>query len=488
MLTVIAFIVALSLLIAIHEYGHYRVAVACGVKVLRFSIGMGKPLLRWRRPDGETEFVIAALPLGGYVRMLDEREGPVAPEERHRAFNTQPLRHRAAIVAAGPLANLVLAVALYAVVNWIGMPQPRAIVASPAAQSFAAQAGLRGQELVHSVRPVAAGAATSAAATASGQAGAGTTVDMSGIPDAEAAGSIPIHSFEDLRWHLVQTALARQDLLLAVTDADGQHPRTLHLPLSALQASDMDAATLERIGILAPWSAPRLGEIMPGSPAQAAGLQEGDVVWSVDGIPVVDAVQLRRLIRESALQGLPVPQHWEIRREGRLLAMQVTPEAVATAMGETPGQQGRIGAYIGGQLEMVTVQLGPLEGLQAALHKTWEVSMLSLQMMGRMLVGEASLKNLSGPLTIADYAGKSASLGAVQYLVFLALISVSLGILNLLPLPVLDGGHLMYYLWEAVTGRPVSDLWMQRLQRVGISALLAMMTIAFYNDINRLWG
>lgn len=460
MLTVIAFLVALSLLIAIHEYGHYRVAVACGVKVLRFSIGMGRPLWRWTPKGGETEFVIAALPLGGYVKMLDGREGDVPAADAHRAFNHQSLSKRTAIVAAGPLANLALAVVLYAVVNWTGVQQPRALLAQPPSGSIAAQAGLQARDWVQAAQHVDAVGGTSGPLQ-------------------------PVRSFEDLRWHIITATLAQRDVLLHITQPDGHRARQVLLPLAALDARDMDAQLQQRIGILSPWSAPHMGTIMTGSPAEAAGLRSGDVVQRVDGQDIVDAAHLRLLIQSAVDKGNPHIQQWDILRDGAALRLPVTPERIDGPDGTT---RGRVGAYIGTAPEMVTVRYGLWEGLTAALQKTWEVSALTLKMIGRMVLGQASLQNLSGPLTIADHAGKSASLGLVQYLVFLALISVSLGVLNLLPLPVLDGGHLLYYLWEAVTGRPVSEWWVQRLQRVGVALLLVMMIIAFFNDINRLWG
>ena len=457
MLTIVAFIVALGLLIAVHEYGHYRVAVACGVKVLRFSVGFGKVLYRWQprkpRPGQSTEFVIGAFPIGGYVKMLDEREGPVAAEERHQAFNTQPLRARAAIVAAGPAANLLLAVLLYAVVNWYGVQEPIAVLASPVAGSMAQQAGLQGGEKVEQAA-------------------------LEGDP-LRAVGS-----FEDLRWLLTRGALDGQDVRLVVTGSQGGG-RELLLPLSQLQVKDADAQLFRKVGILGPFTPPVIGDLVAGGAGDQAGLRKGDLVLSVGGKPVVDGQQLREMIRAAVDgAGKSVSSVWQLRRGERTIELPVAPQAVRDGAVSV----GRIGAFVGAPPVFVTVRYGVFEGLWKGVERTWEVSVLTLRMMGRMIIGQASLKNLSGPLTIADYAGKSASLGLTQYLVFLALISVSLGVLNLLPLPVLDGGHLMYYLWEGVTGKSVSDAWMERLQRGGVAVLLVMMSIALFNDVTRLLG
>ena len=462
MLTLIAFIVALGVLIAVHEYGHYRVAVACGIKVLKFSIGFGKPLYTWRLAGKSTEFCIGMLPLGGYVKMLDEREAPVELAERHLAFNTQPLASRAAVVAAGPAANLLLAIALYSVVNWVGIQEPQAVLASPVAGSVAERAGLRGRELVQ---------------------------------QAAFDGETPetVRSFEDLRWRLTQGALDGRDVRLVVSDGKagdysaGAPVREVLLKLGALNASDADAQLFRKIGILGPWTQPVIGEVMVASPAEKAGLKAGDVVRRVGDKALVDGQQLREAIRGSAASGAATPvaqQTWEIERAGQLLSVQVIPEI------RQEGQErvARIGAYVGAPPAFVQVRYGPIDGLWQGAVKTWQVSVLTLKMMGKMVTGQASLKNLSGPLTIADYAGKSASLGWSAYLLFLALISVSLGVLNLLPLPVLDGGHLMYYLWEAATGRTVSQAWLERLQRGGVALLLCMMSVALFNDVTRLFG
>ena len=456
MLTIVAFIVALALLIAIHEYGHYRVAVACGVKVERFSIGFGKTLFRWQPKGSPTEFVIGMLPLGGYVKMLDEREAPVAEHERHLAFNNRPLRQRAAIVAAGPAANLLLAVLLYAMVSWVGVQEPRAVLSMPAVGSIAEKAGLRGGELV----------------------------TRAGV---EGEALQPVQSFEDFRWLLTQAALNGQNVQLelqASAAASQTALQELRLPLGGMAASEVDAQLFRKIGIVGPWTPPVIGEVMPDGAAAAAGLRAGDTVRRIGATDIVDGQQLREAIRASVQGTQPVQKNWVVERNGSTVTLNVTPAALQDGAAVV----GRIGAYVGGTPEFVTVRHGPFTGLWKGVVRTWEVSVLTLRMMGKMVIGQASLKNLSGPLTIADYAGKSASLGLTQYLTFLALISVSLGVLNLLPLPVLDGGHLMYYLWEGVTGKSVSTAWMERLQRGGVAVLLVMMSIALFNDVSRLFG
>jgi regulator of sigma E protease len=459
MLTLLAFVVALGLLIAIHEYGHYRVAVACGVKVLKFSIGFGKPLYTWRCAGKPTEFSISALPLGGYVKMLDEGDGPVDAAERHLAFNNQPLRSRAAVVAAGPIANLLLAVLLYSVVNWGGTEEPKAVLATPVPESMAARAGLVGGEWV-------------AQAAFNGEA-----LEY-------------VRSFTDLRWRLTQGAMTGKDLLLVVSSADQGPSSERLLPLSQLNVSEVDAALFRRIGLMGPLTLPVIGEVMADGAAAKAGLQARDVVLRINDRRVMDGQQLREMIRASVPpttsgdeRGV-IPQAWQIERAGQTLTLMVTPQVQL----EADISVAKIGAFVGSAPDMVNVQYGFFEGLWGGVVRTWDVSALTVQMIGKMLIGEASLKNLSGPLTIADYAGKSATLGWASYLLFLALISVSLGVLNLLPLPVLDGGHLMYYLWEGVTGRRVSDVWMARLHRGGLAILLTMMFIAIFNDLQRLLG
>ena len=451
--TVLAFLLTLGVLIVVHEYGHYRVAVACGVKVLRFSVGFGRVLWRRQRDANATEFVICALPLGGYVRMLDEREGDVAPHERGMAFNTKPLRQRVAIVAAGPLANLLLAILLYALANVAGVSEPKAVLGAPAAGSLAAQSGLRSGDWVRAVAR-----------------------DGQDWHD--------LRSMNELRWELTQAALDGQALRLQVSDRNGRGSRELRMDLARVPTREVDANFVRSIGLGAAFSEPVLGEVKAGGAAAAAGLLKGDRVLAVDGVAIGDAQALRDIIRGVARPGAAPDQRWTVERNGGTLQLLVSPRI----SGEGAARVGRIEAFVGSAPEMVTVSHGPIDAVVKGAERTWEVSMLTLRMLGRMLIGEASLKNLSGPITIADFAGQSVQQGWVYYIGFLALVSVSLGVLNLLPLPMLDGGHLMYYLFEGVTGRPISDLWMERLQRGGVAVLLVMMSVALFNDVARLLG
>lgn len=465
LMTVLAFLVTIGVLVVIHEWGHYRAALACDVKVLRFSVGFGRVL--WSRTRGETEFVVSALPLGGYVKMLDEREGRVDPAERHRAFNQKPLPQRAFVVAAGPLANLVLAVLLYACVNWAGVEEIRPWMAEPRPASLAAEAGLRSRDEVVAVQLK------------------GAKGDDAAAPDDWVA----VRSMTDLQWWFTRAAVQGSDVRLRVVSRTSQQAspsgeRELILPVSRIPAADVDGGLLEKLGFSGPYAEPLVAQLVPQGPAEQGGLKEGDRVLSLNGQPVLDAGQLRQAIRQSAIEGQPQALTFHVERAGRSLDVVVQP-----VMKDVQGQRlPRIEAALGSPAATVTVQHGLVDGFTRALTKTWDVATLSLEMLGKMLIGEASIKNLSGPITIADYAGRSAELGWVYYVGFLAMVSVSLGVLNLLPLPVLDGGHLMYYLFEGVTGRPVSERWLERLQRGGVAVMLLMMSLALYNDFARLLG
>ena len=453
MITLAAFVLTLAVLIVIHEYGHYRVAVACGVKVLRFSVGFGRVLWRRQATPDSTEFVVCALPFGGYVRMLDEREGEVPASQRHLAFNRKPLWQRTAVVAAGPIANLLLAVLLYAAAHWIGMDEPKAVMGPPAAASLAERAGLRPGDWARAV-----------------------STDGSDWDE--------LRSMNDLRWAVTQAVLRGEALQLMVSDRDGRGQRRVVLDLDTLGAREVDAQLMRRIGLGSAFSEPVLGEVKPAGPAARAGLVAGDRVLAIDGVEVNDASRVRDLIRASGNSGQAQPMVWRVERGSRVIELTVQPAIVT----EGNQQVGRIEVIPGQAPEMVMVRYGFVEGLVRASARTWEMSALTLRMLGKMVIGQASLKNISGPITIADFAGQSVQLGLAYYLGFLAVVSVSLGVLNLLPLPMLDGGHLMYYLFEAVTGRPVSDLWLERLQRGGVAIMLMVMSLALYNDVARLLG
>jgi regulator of sigma E protease len=452
-MTLFAFLLALGVLITVHEWGHYRVAVACGVKVLTFSIGFGKPLLRWksRKPHAgqDTEFCISLIPLGGYVKMLDENEADVAPQDLPMAFNRQPLWARAAIVSAGPLANLILAVCLYAATFWIGQYETKATLASPVAGSVADAAGLRG----------------------------GDRVLRAGV---SAESMHEVVSLDALRWWMLQQDAS--PVYLEVQPQGRKTSQVLRLSELSENAVSKDSNPWQARGLTGAWSRAVLGDVQLGMPAHAAGLLRHDEVLRIDGHPVSDAGMLRAMVRASGQAHIPSLQIWDVLRDGRLIQIEVQPDQAK----ENDQQIGRIGAQVGQPPVKVWVQYGFFDGIDKATDQTWEVMVMTLDMLWRLVTGHASLDNLSGPLSMADYAGRSASLGIGAYLSYLALLSVSLGVFNLLPLPVLDGGHLLYYLYEACTGRPPSSAWLEITQRAGLAVLVALMVFSLFNDVVRL--
>ena len=446
--TIASFVVALGLLIVVHELGHYVVARWCGVKVLRFSVGFGRALFARQLGADRTEWVIAAVPLGGYVKMVDEREGEVAPADLPRAFNRQSVWRRFAIVVAGPVANFLLAIALYWLLFMSGVQEARPIVAAPEAGTVAAQAGLR----------------------------AGDTI--------RAINDEPVTGWQDVRWRLLQLALDRKPARIEVADGRGAIDwRTLDL--SRVAADEVEGDLLAKLGLrlYRPELPPVIGQVIAGGVAARGGLAAGDRVIAVNGERIPSWEALVAKVRASPGRALTL----EIDRAGVNRRIELVPEG-ATQGAETIG---RIGAAPQVDREALKayyfeIRYGPGEAAAKAVARTWEMSIFSLRMLGKMIVGEVSWRNLSGPVTIADYAGQSASLGLAPYLAFLALISISLGVLNLLPIPLLDGGHLMYYTIEVLKGSPVSERVMEIGQRAGLAVLLFLMAFAFYNDINRL--
>ncbi|KVA76865.1 RIP metalloprotease RseP [Burkholderia ubonensis] len=447
----VAFAVAIGVLVVVHEYGHYRVARWCGVKVLRFSIGFGQPVARWVSKKTGTEWTLSALPLGGYVKMLDEREpGPgVKPEELGQAFNRQPVGKRIAIVAAGPIANFLLAILLFSVVFASGVTEPAAIIAPPAAGTVAARAGFDGNETIVSIRDVPAG-------------------------DAQ-----PVRSWPDLRWKLLAAAFDHREVVLGARDG-GASTFDFRVDLRNIAEGDIDDDFMTRLGFEPGGGTLSVASVQPGSAAQQAGLKSGDKLLALDGERIGGASRFIDAIKHHAGKTLAM----KIERGGVAQTVTIVPQAQPDD--ETGRQVGRIGAALSMQTPGVDVRYGPIDSLKLGARRTWDIAVYSLRMFGRMITGDASLKNLSGPVTIADYAGKSARLGPSAFLSFLALVSISLGVLNLLPIPVLDGGHLLYYLVEAATGKAVSERWQLILQRAGLICIVALSAIALFNDLARL--
>jgi len=447
--TLIAFLVVLGTLVIVHELGHYFVARLCGVKVLRFSVGMGKVIFSRRVGRDQTEWAISVLPLGGYVKMLDAREQDISglpPEDLNREFTRQSVWRRFAIVVAGPIANFLLAIVVFAGLYMIGIPEPVPKLRAVPEQSAAYQAGLRGGELITAVN------------------------------------GEPVKVWSELRWDLLQSALAKTPARLDIQRADsfvsgGHLLDTITLQFDGLTAPDLENDFLGKLGVDLAWPKAVIEKINPGSPAMRAGLHEGDVVQQINGVTVIDGLSFVELVHASPGKLLQIAG-WRGEQE---FVINVTPE--------TQLQDGKPIGRIGVSPrppEMTVVSEPPLRALSKGVQKTWDTSVLTLKMLGKIVTGEASLKNITGPITIADYAGKTARNGVISFLGFIAYISISLGVMNLLPIPVLDGGLLLYYSLEVLTGRPVSERFGDIAQRAGIGILMTLMVVAVFNDIVRL--
>ena len=444
--TILWFLIAIGILVVVHEFGHYLAARLAGVKVLRFSVGFGKPLLSRRFGRDRTEWVLSALPFGGYVKMLDEREGEVPAAEAHRSFNRATVWRRFGIVAAGPIANFLLAIVLYWALFLHGLPAMKPMIGEPPAGTPAAQAGLAAGDEIRRVN------------------------------------GNETQSFQDLRLNLLRAGVAGDALVLDLTNG-----RSVRLDAAPMQTENLEQDILRPLGIVRydPEIEPVIDKMLPDGAAARAGLQAGDRVIAANGTLMANWQDLVQSVRQHPAKPLRI----EYERQGQRGELIVVPDAVEEA-GE---RVGKIGA--GPKIDestlamlMTEVRYGPIDALWHGAVKTWDMSLFTLEMMGRMVMGQVSWKNLSGPLTIADYAGQSAALGWISFVGFLALVSVSLGVLNLLPIPLLDGGHLMYYVAEVFTGRPVSERTMEIGSRIGMILLLLLMSFALFNDLQRLIG
>ncbi|OIN44339.1 RIP metalloprotease RseP [Pseudomonas azotoformans] len=444
---IVGTLVALGVLVTFHEFGHFWVARRCGVKVLRFSVGFGMPLLRWHDRRG-TEFVIAAIPLGGYVKMLDEREGEVPADQLDQSFNRKTVRQRIAIVAAGPIANFLLAMVFFWVLAMLGSQQVRPVIGAVESDSIAAKAGLvAGQEIV----------------------------SIDGEPTTG--------------WGAVNLQLVRRlgesgtvNVVVREQDSTAESPRELALDHWLKGADEPDP--IKSLGIR-PWRPalpPVLAELDPKGPAQAAGLKTGDRLLALDGQPLGDWQQVVDLVRVRPDTKIVL----KVERDGAQIDVAVT----LSVRGEAKAAGGYLGAGVKGvdwPPSMVReVSFGPLAAIGEGAKRTWTMSVLTLESLKKMLFGELSVKNLSGPITIAKVAGASAQSGVADFLNFLAYLSISLGVLNLLPIPVLDGGHLLFYLVEWVRGRPLSDRVQGWGIQIGISLVVGVMLLALVNDLGRL--
>ena len=443
----LSFIVALGVLITVHEYGHFWVARKNGVLVKRFSIGFGKALLRWRDKQG-TEFVIAMIPLGGYVRMLDERIDPVLPQFRDLAFNHKTVWQRMAIIAAGPAANIVFAVFALWLMYLLGVQTMRPVVADVAPQSIAQRAGFNINQQIMAVNGHSA-------------------TDISSVN------------------LLLVEQIGRDSIELQLQDLQSSKRSTVVLDTSEWQFDPQQQTVFDSLGLTLarPEVLTTLATVAPDSAAERAGLMAGDKLLSIDGTPVNSWQQVPQIISNSANVSLS----FEIERAGQQITLNATPDQVFGDDGFSQGVLGvtpQIGPWPEGVL--YTRQYNALDAVGAGAKHTWQLVRLSVSMIGKLLTGDVSVKHLSGPIAIAQGAGTTASIGLVAFLSFLALISVNLAVINLLPLPVLDGGHLMYMLVELIRGKPVSEKTQETGFRLGALVLLMLMGIALLNDISRL--
>jgi len=442
----LAFLVVLGILVVFHELGHYVVARWCKVKVLRFSIGFGRVVWARRFGSDRTEWAVSAIPLGGYVKMLDEREGAVAAADLPRAFNRQSVGKRIAIVAAGPIANLVLAVLLFAGTFVAGVPGQRALLATPPANTPAAAAGIRDGDLV------------------------------------VAADGVPVKSWQDLRWRLLRASGA-SDIAIDVERPDGARAQRT-VSLASVSGAEWEGNFMPALGFRTDLGAPLIDEALPDKPAARAGIRAGDRIVAIDGEPVRSPAEVAA--KTNARPGAAVT--FRIVRDGSERDISFTTE-VAEQAGRKVGIAGvrlKVDPVYAERLS-ITVRYGLGDALVQGTRKTWELAAFTVRMLGRILIGEASLKNISGPITMADFAGQSAQAGTLVFVGYLALISISLGVLNLLPVPLLDGGHLLYYFVEIIKGSPVSDRAFEVGQRIGMAMLAVLMALALFNDLSRLF-
>lgn len=568
----------LSVIVVVHEYGHYKVAVLCGVKVLKFSVGFGRPIIGWQLHPfrwvsakelrdievrsklensnananansyadapvlnvshidlQQTLFLISSIPLGGYVKMLDEREVSVSTEEIEGSFNSKTLLERAAIVLAGPMANLVLAVLLYSILNWVGQNQAAPIISSPPVGSIMEKAGFLSGDLITSIRyhPIE------------------NNNDLSQIQNSV---EIPVRTYANFREALIDAKKGFQSQLSQthMESSDfysNPRPGKQTLEVSVLRGGRLTQSTkieklddqstqsdtaiklnlndwilderfdvepqsmaraFETLGLTGPSREALISSVVPGGVAEKAGLMAGDLVLSINNVDVLDAQHFVQLIRNSGqiaysdgslteqnsglsyvksremtLRVQRIPEQTENPDpKGRTINITLSPKVIQ----DGDKTIGRVDAIIGGSVQTIFVRYGFWEGLALSCQKTWDLASMSLRSLGQILIGQLSVRQLSGPLTLAEYAGKSAQAGWVNFVSFVAFVSVSVGVLNLLPIPVLDGGQLMYYLWECVTGRAPSEIWLQRLMRLGLATLLLMMGVALINDGLRLFG